>query len=88
MADRRYIMVKPEKEWPGLKTIVLTRNTVIGEEGEESVEERYFISSLPIGDRRDSQGSAWALDGRELSLAFGCNILGRWEPYDREAGSI
>lgn len=38
-----------KKEWPGLKTIILTRNTVIGEEGEESVEERYFISSLPLG---------------------------------------
>ncbi len=38
-----------KKEWAGLKTIILTRNTVIGEEGEESVEERYFISSLPPG---------------------------------------
>ena len=81
-------MVKPEKEWPGLKTIVLTRNTVIGEEGEESVEERYFISSLPIGDRRDSQGSAWALDGGKLSLAFGCDVSGGREPYDSETGSL
>ena len=32
-----------------MKTIILTRNTVIGAGGEESVEERYFISSLPLG---------------------------------------
>ena len=38
-----------KKEWAGLKTIILTRNTVIGAEGEESREERYFISSLPLG---------------------------------------
>ena len=38
-----------KKEWAGLKTIILTRNTVTGEEGEEYTEERYFISSLPLG---------------------------------------
>lgn len=38
-----------KKEWTGLKTIILTRNTITGEEGEEEREERYFISSLPLG---------------------------------------
>ena len=38
-----------KKEWAGLKTIILTRNTVTGEEGEEYTEERYFISSLLLG---------------------------------------
>lgn len=38
-----------KKEWRGLKTIILTRNTVTGQRGEVSVEERYFISSLPLG---------------------------------------
>lgn len=38
-----------KKEWAGLKTILLTRNTVIGKGGEESREERNFISSLPEG---------------------------------------
>lgn len=37
------------KEWSGLKTIILTRNTVTGDGGEEYTEERYFISSLPLG---------------------------------------
>lgn len=37
-----------KKEWSGLKTIIMTRNTVSGE-GETTVEERYFISSLPLG---------------------------------------
>lgn len=38
-----------KKEWAGLKTVILTRNTVTGEEGEVSTEERYFISSLLTG---------------------------------------
>lgn len=38
-----------KKEWAGLKTIILTRNTVTGVGGAESIEERYFISSLPEG---------------------------------------
>ena len=38
-----------KKEWAGLKTILMTRNTVIGEEGMEKLEERYYISSLPEG---------------------------------------
>ncbi len=38
-----------KKEWSGLKSIFLTRNTVTGGEGETSIEERYFISSLPVG---------------------------------------
>lgn len=35
-----------KKEWAGVKTIILTRNTVMGEEREEYTEERCFISSL------------------------------------------
>lgn len=38
-----------KKEWKGLRSIILTRNTVTGEGGETSIEERYFISSLPEG---------------------------------------
>lgn len=41
--------ISMKKEWSGLKTIILTRNTIIGAEGEEHAEDRYFISSLPIG---------------------------------------
>ena len=37
------------KEWTGLRSIIMTRNTVTGKEGKVSVEERYFISSLPLG---------------------------------------
>ena len=35
------------KDWVGLKSIAMTRNTVI-KNGEESSEYRYFISSLPL----------------------------------------
>lgn len=38
-----------KKEWAGLKTVILARNTITGKEGETSTEERYFISSLPVG---------------------------------------
>ena len=37
-----------KRQWD-LKTIILTRNTIIGAEGKESREERYFISRLPLG---------------------------------------
>ena len=37
------------KEWAGLKTIIMTRNTITGEEDVKKIEERYFISSLPEG---------------------------------------
>lgn len=43
------------KEWAGLKTILLTRNTIIGEDGESSTKERYFISSLPEGIEEAAQ---------------------------------
>ena len=38
-----------KKEWKGLRSIVLTRNTITSMDGEEKVEERYFISSLKLG---------------------------------------
>lgn len=38
---------RQRKEWSGLRTIILTRNTVT--DGKVSREERYFISSLPLG---------------------------------------
>ena len=41
--------ISQRKEWSGLRTIILTRNTVTGTDGKVSREERYFISSLPLG---------------------------------------
>ena len=37
-----------KKAWSGLKSIIMTRNTIKGADGKEEVEERYFISSLPL----------------------------------------
>lgn len=37
-----------DKTEAGLKTILLTRNTVMGADGKVHKEERYFISSLPV----------------------------------------
>jgi len=36
-----------KKEWKGLKSIAMTRNT-IEKDGKTTVEQRYFISSLPV----------------------------------------
>jgi len=36
-----------KKDWAGLKTIAMTRNTII-KDGIETMETRYFISSLPL----------------------------------------
>lgn len=38
-----------KKEWAGLKSAILTRNTTTGADGEARMEERCFISSLPLG---------------------------------------
>jgi len=36
-----------KKDWTGLKSIAMTRNTII-KNGDETTEKRYFISSLPV----------------------------------------
>lgn len=46
-----------KKVWPGLKSIVMTRNTIKGADGKEETEERYFISSLPLG----IEEASWAV---------------------------
>ncbi len=55
-----------KKEWTGLKTIILTRNTVIGKEGETNTEESYFISSLPAG----IEEAARAVRGHWMAESF------------------
>lgn len=37
-----------KKEWMGLKTIILSRNTIRGEKGEVRAEDRYFISNWMV----------------------------------------
>ena len=37
-----------KKEWAGLSTIAMTRNTTV-KDGKETTDERYFLSSLPLG---------------------------------------
>lgn len=55
-----------KKEWVGLKTIILTRNSVMGTGGKEYTEERYFISSLPIG----IEEAAWAVRGHWMVESY------------------
>lgn len=54
------------KKWVGLQSIAMTRNTVTKNDT-STVEERYFIGSLP-------------LDGGKLSLAFGCHVQRSCQP--------
>lgn len=37
-----------KKEWSGLRSVILTRNTITERDGKVIIEERYFISSLPL----------------------------------------
>jgi len=39
------------KKWIGLKSVIMTKNTIITKSGETKTEVRYFISSLPIDIR-------------------------------------
>jgi Transposase len=39
--------LKADGKWAGLRSIGMTRNTILHADGRESSEERYFISSLP-----------------------------------------
>lgn len=55
-----------KKEWKGLRSIILTRNTVTGENGETCIEERYFISSLPEG----IEEAAWAIRGHWMVESY------------------
>ena len=61
------------KEWAGLSSIVMTRNTIIKSSG-STTQTRYLISSLPLGGGVGCSSNTRALDGRELSLALGRHI--------------
>lgn len=54
---RKYLQIEDiswlsrKKEWTGLKSIILTRNTITEADGKEVEEEKYYISSLPTGEQ-------------------------------------
>ena len=60
------LWLSQKKEWQGMKTIILTRNTITGTEGDVHVEERYFISSLPLG----IEEIAWAVRGHWMVESY------------------
>lgn len=59
------------KEWAGLKTIAMTRNT-INQEGKETTEARYFISSLPLNVEEVSRAirKHWMVESYHWHLDF------------------
>ena len=46
-----------KKDWTGLKTIAMTKNTITKKDGKTTTEVRYFISSLPL----NVNDIAWAI---------------------------
>jgi len=61
------------KNWAGLKSIAMTRNTIT-KKGKTTTQIRYFISSLPCNVKEVGPGYQKTLDGRELSLATRRNL--------------
>jgi predicted transposase YbfD/YdcC len=53
------------KEWKGLKTIIMTRNTIT-KDGTTTMETRYFISSL----QRDAEEAARAIRGHWMVESY------------------
>ena len=49
---------------------------------------KIFYKQPANRDRRGGPRGKRALDGRELSLAFGCDLPGGWEPYAGKTGII
>ena len=77
-----------KKEWAGLKSIIMTRNTIAGSERQHKGRREIFYKQSADQYRRSRAGRAWSLDGRKLSLAFRCNLSRRWESYIRKAGIL
>ena len=55
-----------KKNWAGLKTIIMTKNTIKTKNGEIKTETRYFISSLPV----DIKESARAIRGHWMVESY------------------
>jgi len=67
--------LKSDNKWSGLRSIGMTRNTILASDGKESAEERYFISSLPAGAHpddtktfSDSVRGHWAIESMHWHL--------------------
>lgn len=58
-----------KKEWSGLKSIAMTRNTIL-KNGEETTESRYFISSLPLDIKEVSRAirGHWMVESHHWHL--------------------
>lgn len=58
-----------KKEWMGLKSIAMTRNT-IAKDGKETTETRYFISSLPVDAKEISRAirGHWMVESHHWHL--------------------
>lgn len=54
-----------KKDWAGLKTIVMTRNTIV-KDGVTTAETRYFVSSLPV----DANEAARAIRGHWMVESY------------------
>jgi predicted transposase YbfD/YdcC len=59
------VWLTAKKDWPGLKSVAMTRNTIT-KNGKTSIEERYFISSLAV----DAKEIARAIRGHWMVESY------------------
>ena len=88
LADRRYFVAEPEERVDGAKEHSPDAEHHNRSRWERDCGGEIFYQQSANRDRRNRQSSARTLDDRKLSLAFRCDISGRWESHIREAGSL
>lgn len=88
LADRRYFVAEPEERVDGAKEHNPDAEHHNRSRWERDCGGEIFYQQSANRDRRNRQSSARTLDDRKLSLAFRCDISGRWESHIREAGSL
>jgi predicted transposase YbfD/YdcC len=59
------------KLWKGLRTVAMTRNTITKADGRVVVQDRFFISSLPLNVKQIARAirGHWLVESHQL--AFG-----------------
>ena len=88
LADRRYLVAEPEERVGGVKEHNPDTEYYKGSRWKRDRRGEIFYQQPANRYRRGRKSSEGALDGRKLSLAFRCDISGRWESHIREAGGL
>jgi len=60
------LWLSQKKDWAGIKSIAMTKNTITKDDGTATTEVRYFISSLPV----NVKDMAWAIRGHWMVESY------------------